>query len=379
MVKYYKEKNFIVAFDPNETNKCRGKWDITTGRFYGVRGTITKTIPKAMDSDALWSIYHGQHGYECLSSAIYNAMRIFQEYHHNGYPLSIANRLEQLISLDLIVNVSYDTWEFMKEDTLPLTKEVVSYLKDNCDNRYSRDSIRNYRFLHEHVAFANRCGEHKDYAMGALKEYLEYASPDDYEDDDTYERYLNCNHDYMQYIEIVKSMIYYAVSEHLYHSEDEEDLGRLIFDMIRNMLIVGHKVEAKRWVMSNSIFYASLREDYENAHYDEILREHADMPWLYYENDKYIVRPLISRSDFHKEATAQHNCVESMYLERVFNGHTHVVTIRKKSDPNHSYITCEVTNKHDIRQYLLQYNSRPTDKDDMHFFDEYFHHLQSSL
>ena len=242
--------------------------------------------------------------------------------------------------------------------------------------------MKQYRFYIQNKAFFNRLPEkHRQYGLDTLKEFIEYISPNQYDDDEdeSFPEFRNTAYDYSQHMEAVKTMIYYAISEHVYFEKNESALAGILFFMIKNMLIVGHKIEAKRNILTNCVYYRSLRKDYEEAHFDEILRNYADAKWLYYENDDYIVRPLITRQQFHEEAEAQGNCVERIYLKYVFSGDTHIVTIRKKSNPDHSYITCEVNNHHTIEQYLLQFNRHITEEADKLFYDEYQTYLRSSL
>lgn len=97
-------------------------------------------------------------------------------------------------------------------------------------------------------------------------------------------------------------------------------------------------------------------------HYEDMIKKFNDLPVLYYENDIYIVRPpLLTRDDFHREAEAQGNCVERLYMNKVARGSTHVVTVRYKDTPNESLITCEIDNVGNIKQYLARFNNRPNE------------------
>ena len=80
--------------------------------------------------------------------------------------------------------------------------------------------------------------------------------------------------------------------------------------------------------------------------------------------------------EFHEEAEAQHNCVESMYLEQVIDGTTNVVFVRQKDKQKQSYITCEVRNG-SIRQFLLKYNHSVTEELDKEFRREFQNYLNS--
>ena len=90
------------------------------------------------------------------------------------------------------------------------------------------------------------------------------------------------------------------------------------------------------------------------------IKKYNDLPSLYYENDEYFVRPLISAQEFHDEATQQNNCVERLYMEEVAKNNTHIVVLRRKSNPSQSFITVEVDGcGKRVVQYLAKNNATP--------------------
>lgn len=82
---------------------------------------------------------------------------------------------------------------------------------------------------------------------------------------------------------------------------------------------------------------------------------------LSFEYDDYQVIIPTTSAEFEAEAEQQHNCVFSMYLNKVVEGRTHVVFIRKKADPTKSVITCEVGTDGHIYQFLGHHNTQPSD------------------
>ena len=148
------------------------------------------------------------------------------------------------------------------------------------------------------------------------------------------------------------------------------------YNMIRGM---GDTLEVKHNILTNYAILKWVFNEYRTAHYEETLKAYNDKRWLYFENDEYIVRPLISRADFHNEGEAQQNCVERVYMGSVDNGATHVVVVRKKANPNDSYITCEVNNTGVIIQYLYRFNQIVDNQSDKDFRCIYQEHLLSSL
>lgn len=108
------------------------------------------------------------------------------------------------------------------------------------------------------------------------------------------------------------------------------------------------------------------------------IKKYNDLPQLYYEDDEYFVRPLISAQEFHDEATQQNNCVERLYLEDVAKNKTHIVVLRRKSNPSQSFITVEVNREClMVIQYLAKNNANPPAEVEP-FMRAYKEHLASS-
>ena len=122
-------------------------------------------------------------------------------------------------------------------------------------------------------------------------------------------------------------------------------------------------------------------EKYEEENYNKKLKENNDKPFLYFEDETYIVRPLLTQEDFHYEATGQNNCVESMYMDDVSRGETYIVCVRLKSNPDKTYITCEVLHDGSIEQFLRKNNDSPDDDDEVFEgkFQEYIYQKMREL
>lgn len=98
---------------------------------------------------------------------------------------------------------------------------------------------------------------------------------------------------------------------------------------------------------------------------------------LSFEKDNFIVIVPTTSDEFVQEANAQNNCVNSWYKERVANKETHIVFVRKKSNPSKSYITCEVSNNGYIKQFLLANNRYCDNTSDEEFCRAYQNHLNT--
>jgi hypothetical protein len=156
------------------------------------------------------------------------------------------------------------------------------------------------------------------------------------------------------------------------------EMRKLVENYYNISMTLYGKVEVEKNILTKYAILKYLDEEYKNTHYNEVLNKNNNKPWLYYENETFIVKPILTKEDFHNEGERQHNCVERIYMEKVYEGSTHVVTVRRKSDPNANYITCEVNKNGRIVQYLAAFNQFVTDYDAKQFKNEYATHLENS-
>lgn len=100
---------------------------------------------------------------------------------------------------------------------------------------------------------------------------------------------------------------------------------------------------------------------------------------LFYEDDIFSVIVPTTAKEFQEEADSQQNCVFRLYYPRVRDKLTHIVFIRRKNNLDKSYITCEVSNKGRIIQYLAKRNNDVQDKDALTFQQNYQNYLFSQF
>lgn len=96
---------------------------------------------------------------------------------------------------------------------------------------------------------------------------------------------------------------------------------------------------------------------------DKLCVEYQKNAPLFFENENFTILIPTTADEFKKEADYQQNCVFRMYYPKVKDCETHVVFIRRKSDIDTPYITCEVSNRGGIVQYLTRFNNIVTDDD----------------
>lgn len=350
---FRKERNFIVAY---ELGMMQGKWDITTGQFIGKSGKPVKTVPHAFVYENLPSYYRegAELGY---------ILRKYREWvsnswHDYRYTTARGARLEQLISLNLYPSEFADL-----DDTTPLDRDLVNYIKENHNRCYNASRVKRYLTEKKYNALLqDKPSWYQDVFLRLMSADGEMEMPYDY----------------------IKTMLNRCLTEkvNFFFDGNYDTVGRItkiVRDYYRICNTLYGSVKVNPNVLTNIAHLYALEMEWKDKHYNEILNTNNNCPWLYYEDETYIIRPILTREGFHEEGEAQHNCVERMYMERVYKGTTHVVTIRKKTNPNRSYITCEVTNDGYIKQYFLACNSTPRDRADVELKKTYTEHIKRGM
>lgn len=92
-----------------------------------------------------------------------------------------------------------------------------------------------------------------------------------------------------------------------------------------------------------------------NKKIKEVMIKHSD--WWNFEDENFCIKVPSTVMEIKEEGENQNNCVGRIYTKSVIEGNTHIIFIRKKENPEKSYITCEVSTEGLIRQYLLANNS----------------------
>lgn len=347
-MEFIKERNFIAAYCMGEK---QGAWDIISGQFIGKSGKPVKTVPSCFTYHNLPS-FLVRENQNILSYAI---KWYRQEYCSNNYYIydrHCGENFERLLSVGLFPN-GHST---LTHDII-LNKDIINYCKTELD--YNYDFTRVQRYLNT-IKFKQYYDTLPDWAKDVFTSLITENIPYDY----------------------LKTMLNRIISERADmlctgYSKIPE-MRKLVRDYYNISMTLYGKVEVEKNILTKYAILKYLDEEYKNTRYNEILDRRNNKPWLYYENEIFIVKPILTKEDFHNEGERQHNCVERLYMEKVYEGSTHIVTVRRKSDPDTNYITCEVSNNGIIIQYLAAFNSSVTDCDAIAFKREYEYHLRNS-
>ena len=332
---YRKEKNLLIAFDGNV---IKGQYDWTTGVCYGAKGTQLKTVAVA------------------FKGSIYSYMITSHKWiasHLEDEELALAlDRWERLASVglytadhDILMDNDYSFPNLKKDFVEYIKREYNGELSRYAQERFTYAMMPEYQMLNrgnrgiiDNLIQNNQWDFTVEWAVKALLrlqlEDYDYAF-------DGYGKTYVLNGYY----------------------NNCRNMGQENPAITKNFLITICKT-------------AHMYQMWKNEHMNESLKKYNDLKELYYENDTYVMYPLLTAAQFHEEAEAQNNCVERLYMEKVAAGSTHVVVIRKKSAPDQSLITCEISNKWRMIQYLARYNSSPQEPERA-FKDEILAYLSS--
>ena len=346
MVQFKKERNFIVAY---EDGVKVGAWNITTGEFYGKREKPVKTTPSCFTYSNLPDIWQVRMNNE--EKFLYGyAVRCFREWfdEYHIYTNAYGNRFEQLISVGLLPNNRYA----LNSDT-KLTKNLVNYLKEHNNKIYDEYAIRAFLLENQYNDFL----KDKSNEIKAI--------------------FKDCiNHVPYEYLKTIISRIEH---EHIYPYMRESNIIAMINRYYNTSMALYNKVEVKPNLLTNYAILLYLEEQHKQAHYNEMLEKHNNKPWLYFQNENFIARPILTKEEFHNEGESQSNCVERLYMERVYDGETHVVVIRRVDNPDKSYITCEVGNDGKIWQYLTARNQSVKEQSAKEFKNLYQRYISDNM
>lgn len=334
-----KERNILVAY---ENDIKVGGFNISDGTWIGKSGLPVKGKPRCFifdklnraifsEEDDLTKLYA-----RCVSFYCANFIGDYA----NRYTPERGQRFEALLSVGLYP----DAVSHLDSDTR-LTKEIVEYIKKHWRGRYNSSAFMLYE---REKAFSSLMNDPEipEWAKSMVKNNNVFGE-------------LPASYVVSAIKRCLNEKVYEFCQDMISSYSAEDYVARAIYRYYQAANVLFGSVKVEKNFLTHLGELLSLQRKYEDEHYDEVLKRMNDKPALHYENEEFIIRPLVSREDFHDEGEQQHNCVERLYMETVKNGRTHVVSVRRKDNPNKALITCEVNNSGAIRQWLTFANMTP--------------------
>lgn len=357
-----KEKNYYLYF----TNKGTYKFDINTCTFIGLKDKPIKTIPTGFRTD--FKKMCDNKGWSNMRNTEYFIDSIFRRLTNGEYwditdekSIPYFRVLDRLDSLNIKCHIT-------RRKTLDLIIKYFNQLIKECQE--TNDSISHIAYELEKRNFFN-------------------AIPVD--DDDILELVWTYHSNYnfsLENCKLIASLIkhnphdfamfkkYDIANETHYASYDSYALVRTLDFFINTAKTIGYEIDRKGRFSkqffevqdSYKIYVQNIKNDLRTRVYAPKLNA------LNFSDDNFEVFIPNSKEDFIDEANQQHNCVFRTYYPDVVSGKLFIVFVRRKDNPTHSYITCEIKNGR-ICQYLKACNKTDMDILDNKFYKAYSKHL----
>lgn len=331
MANMVKDKNFLM-FTNNDGRTY--KFDISTGVFYSAKtGNALKSTPSGLPT-YIEGLYSER---STVLQYMYNQHNRGVKYHNFG------RYAEMLVVCDRLDSIGYkpnSSWAGLDDKLLQFISEnfkaFSKAFKENADLTLAE--------------FSKEYGRNKLFAELHIKE-------DEYYTSDIMNIVWELRNQFNQH---ELSLIAYYLSRGVYmfcgtnSSHSYRERFENFFKWCDFIGYIPTKDDFFKQYLMVKKNYIANKKSYDNKAIVHTLAKHEKC-WQF-ENDLFEIFVPSTVDDFKYEADIQNNCVYTMYLERVINGTTNIVFVRKKDNPTHPYITCEVDNYGDIRQFYLANN-----------------------
>lgn len=335
MAKIFKEKNFIVY--EKEDGKYY-KLNIDNGELLSLKGVPMQTTPAGM-IDA----FRSARGDSLLLAYVYGEHDYGRKYTHLQQITTYMQMCDKLDSLGVkygrLANGGYINPRTIKRLIDYVSKDFNTFVK--VFNANKETFLEDLVEIMQEEKFVRDMQIDTDHINAEELEALKYL----YECggfDLTELKYANY---------FVARGLYYFFDKNQYSLRDSL---RTFFYMCKMLNLKPEKSDYYKQYIMVKRNYEMNKKEIDNNRIVYQLGKHSKA-WEF-ENDEFCIVVPKCVEDFKHEAEFQSNCVYTHYLSRVQDERTNVVFIRKKSNPDMPYITCEVSNEGYIRQYLLKHN-----------------------
>lgn len=344
-----KEKNILVII--GDKTQRRYTFDINTGVLYGCSGKALKIKPSEVKS------------FSIDGSPIFAAYHFLLERFTTTHISSNACCKKYLAFADTLTSLGYTTnnisaWEmwyfnnviYSGQETL---KEVLKFCKKEKEagniityNKYIEEKIK--KEFEREIQKYNLTEQEKELLNFLLRrENIEMK------------------------ISVIVSYLKFLIP---FYGNDWYDIERKLADYVN--MCEDLKWEPKKGDFGSLYVQVKLTYELNKEKIEKEKLEKNQPKKLFFEDENFTVVIPVTGEEFKAEAEAQSNCVYRTYLPQVFSGRTNIVFIRKKTDVENSYITCEIHNGN-IVQYLTKYNHYVRDNEAIEFKKKYQAYLNT--
>lgn len=339
---------FVVTLD----NGKKTYFDFVDGKIYGVSGKVVQNF----NAEAR-KILKSEQDNNFLAMYFYEKPLAYT--HYSGlreWPISLVETIYSLYGNRYSVNVLSEIAEFCYKKNFKLDKKGVRILTEALSSMEINGNFR-YQFLNSRTLENKILEISYSYLPAVVIPFISHAKTNEmrnYIVEDAQKIAFRYEHENWDYLD--------GNNGHVYH---------YVYRYIQLCNLLHHERTYKNLYQS-----ICMMEKEKALMDDKLCLEYQKNAPLFFEDENFTILIPTTADEFKKEADYQNNCVFRLYYPRVKDCSTHVVFIRKKSDINTPYITCEVNNCGNIIQYLTRFNRNVADDDAKAFkiaYQEFLH------
>ena len=356
-----REKN-IIFFQPNDKDSCY-KLDINTGELYGLKGKPISTIPPFINTS--YKIIEAQRSLPQELQFLKKYIYLYRSGMFHGVNIQDTG---VLLTLDKIYNAIGDfAIEYCSYEALIAIsehfKEFIRYIKQ--EQEATERTLTPYdlgRKIHKFPQwYTNKC-------------IVELFELNKFSEDTSKLLSLMITAKNMQPISKQDAHILGWYADHQLQLFFKDESSYMIEKYLTRYFQMCKDLDIPMTKKSNFMSsYNAIKREWElrkaeidQAKLAKVYSEHEEA--FSYEDEKYIAVIPKTPDDFIAEGRQQGNCVAG-YVDKVMNNVSYVLFLRKKENPEQSYLTVDVriherTNKPYIYQFLLSSNRYISDCQD---------------
>lgn len=314
--------------------------DVNNGKFLGLRGSAIQTVPSAVKSVAR------------MYTAESSVMRLFyNNFNVDAYATlySVVDKMDSIGYHPEIYLISRYATELVKMDF----RKFANWYQQN-----PTGDVESYLSELSRVGWAEQHGLRVDeYFTEDMLNYL-------------HRRFSNVSTERLKVFAywLPRGLWDFFNSDHYYIAGKLQDM--LTFS--DTLEIPLEKSDFFRQYINMQRDYLRKKDEIDNALLVAYQNEHKAA--LSFENEDYIVVIPQTNEELRIEGQKQNNCVGG-YGDAIRNKRRNVVFIRKKSNPNVPYITCDIFPNGCINQYLISHNRYVNEPTALEFKELYQAHL----
>lgn len=347
-----KDKNFLNIWIDGKEKPY--KYNINTGEMYGLRGGVITSVPQG-----LYSVVSQNYK---QSNVVYYLNELMRWRQSDIMGMSDGRKARLLLcdKLDGIgCPVDYDTYSYLDAFAKAISTEpntfalFAEWLKTNPTGnlgQWVQANAKRMWCMNNHI-------EANEHLTQKMVDWL----------------YSRKDHFKTEWL----STIAYWLPRYLWDFYQETpDIHRIrnIFAYAEQLGVkIDHKCDFFRTYINLYREYHLRKQELDNKAIKAMADRHRTA--LTFETDDYVVVIPETVDEIIDEGKNQHNCVGG-YVSEVIKEYCNIVFVRKKSEPDKSYITAEISNHGRICQYLREYNRR-TEGADNDFYRAYQQHLST--